>query len=130
MNLLSQLKRNLCLFAAFIFLSLAGVSAHCAGTNSTPTVAPFELTDQYGASHAISFPRTNLILLTVADQKGAADVNSWILPLKERYSSRIEIMGIADVHKVPPFLRGMVQGRFKKAWTYPIMLDWSGRIAE
>jgi hypothetical protein len=36
---------------------------------------------------------------------------------------------VADLSSVPRPLRGFVQRRFKSSYTYPIMLDWEGKIA-
>lgn len=93
-------------------------------------MASFELKDQYGRLHSISFPRTNLMVVTVADRTGAGQVNSWIEPLKERYGNKIAMAGVASVGKVPRPFRGLAQARFRKAWTYPVMLDWNGEISD
>ncbi len=92
-------------------------------------LAAFELRDQYGEVHSISFPRTKFMVLMVADHKGSDQIDGWIAPLKERYAGRVDINGVADMGKVPAFLRGMVESRFKKHRKYPVMLDWSGKVA-
>lgn len=93
-------------------------------------IQPFALKDQYGVSHQISFPRTNLLVLTVADWKGSKQVRDWIAPLETRYRQRIDYCGIADLTKVPSFLRGLVRAEFKKRYKYPVMLDWRGNIVK
>lgn len=93
-------------------------------------LTPFELKDQYGRLHTIAFPRTNLTVVTVADRAGAARVNSWIDPLKERYGNQIAMAGVASLGKVPRPFRGLAQARFRKTWAYPVMLDWNGEISD
>jgi hypothetical protein len=104
-------------------------TASGAPTNSVPELASFELRDQYDNPHTISFPATNVTLMTVADRKGSEQINGWIAPVKERYGERIAIEGIADVSTVPRLLRSMVQKQFKKDRAYPVMLDWDGPVA-
>jgi hypothetical protein len=104
----------------------------CAAPNSeppsTPTNAPssIELHDQFDAPQTLSFPATNVTLLTIADKKGSEQVAGWVAPLKQRFGKRIDIRGLADVSAVPRLLRGMVRKKFQRLQTYPVMLDWSG----
>ena len=111
-----------------LLLAAAGAT-EAAPTNSAPVVAAFELRDQYDTLHQISFPATNVTVLTVADRKGSEQISGWIAPLKQRYAERITIMGIADMSQVPGLLRSMVKHRFGKRYTYPVMLDWEGLVA-
>lgn len=95
-------------------------------TNSEPALTPFELRDQYDISHKISFPATNVTVMTVADKIGSEQIDGWIAALKEHYAGQIRIEGIADVSNVPRLLRSMVREQFKKHRKYPVMLDWAG----
>jgi hypothetical protein len=112
-----------------LFLLAAVCAAPGTPTNSEPALVPFELRDQYDIPHKISFPATNVTVMTVADKKGSEQIDGWIAPLKERYGGRIAIEGIADMSKVPGLLRSMVREQFKKRRTYPVMLDWDGPVA-
>lgn len=109
-----------------LLLWAAVCAAPATPTNSEPVLAPFALRDQYDISHKISFPATNVTVMTVADKKGSEQIDGWIAPLQERYGARIAIEGIADVSKVPRLLRSMVREQFKKRCAYPVMLDWDG----
>ncbi len=116
--------------ASTALLLLAAVcTAPGTPTNSEPALAPFELRDQYDIRHKISFPATNVMVMTVADKKGSEQIDGWIAPLKERYGARIAIEGIADMSKVPGLLRSMVREQFKKRRTHPVMLDWDGPVS-
>lgn len=92
-------------------------------------IIDFELTDQYGREHRYHFPKPNLSLLTVADSKGSAQVESWAKPVRGRYGAKVDIDGVAEMSAVPGFLRGMVAGQFKKQQQYPVMLDWTGKVS-
>lgn len=108
-------------------------AALCAAGATPPTAAPvlaaFELSDQYGIVHRISFPATNVTLMTVADRQGSEQIDGWIAPLEARYGGRIVIAGIADLSQVPGLLRSMVREKFRKRWVHPVMLDWEGSVA-
>jgi hypothetical protein len=99
-----------------------------AAASLIPTNAPssIELHDQFDAPQKLSFPAANVTLLTIADKKGAEQINGWITPLKQRFGKRIDIRGLADVSTVPRLLRGMIRTKFQKIQTYPVMMDWSG----
>ena len=114
---------------AALFVLAAVCTSPGTPTNSGPALAPFELHDQYDIPHKISFPATNVTVMTVADKKGSEQIDGWIAPLKERYGGRIDIKGVADMSKVPGLLRSMVREQFKKRRTYPVMLDWDGPVA-
>jgi hypothetical protein len=96
---------------------------------TTNRCAEFELKDQFDQVHAIKFPSAKPILLTVADKKGSEGIAGWAHPVGVKFGERIQIAGLADVSAVPRPLRGFVQGKFKKAITYPTMLDWEGKIS-
>jgi hypothetical protein len=89
---------------------------------------PIELRDQHDLPRRLAFPRTNITVLTIADRKGAEQVDGWIDALKARYSDRISLYGIADVRGAPSFLRGTIRRKFQAARPHPIMLDWSGEV--
>src|ERR1700683_1192160 len=115
MNLFVMNYLNFSPFALRALLLLTTVFiASGAPTNSVPVLASFELRDQYDNPHNISFPATNVTLMTVADRKGSEQIDGWIAPVKERYGERIAIEGIADVSTVPRLLRSMVRKQFKK----------------
>ena len=98
----------------------------------TPTNAPslIELHDQFDAPQTLSFPATNVTLLTIADKKGSEQIAGWVTPLKQRFGKRIDIRGLADVSTVPRPLRGIVRRKFQRLQTYPVMLDWSGDVVK
>lgn len=90
----------------------------------------FELTDQFEHARVFRFPRPKVTVLTIADQKGAAQLASWVQCLRDRYAEQIEIEGVADVSMIPALFHGMFRRLFKKQVTYPVMLDWSGDVIE
>lgn len=93
-----------------------------------PRLEAFTLSDQFERTHAIAFPRERPLLLTVADRKGAAQVDGWVAPMRERFGARLDQAGVADVSKVPGFLRGRVRAGFREEYAHPVLLDWQGTL--
>ena len=95
-----------------------------------PAHAPdsIELRDQYDAPQRLAFPAANIVVLTIADKKGSEQIDGWVAALKSRYAGRIELRGLANVGGVPGFLRGKVRKKFQETRTYPVMMDWSGKV--
>jgi len=119
-------KGWLALLSAFVRLSDAdAVEPQPVATHAPANV---ELRDQYDSPQRLTFPATNLVVLTIADKTGAEQVDSWIAAIKPRYAGRVEICGLADVRGVPAFLRGKVRKKFQQTRQYPVMMDWSGDI--
>ena len=94
------------------------------------TFRAFELPDQFGELQRITFPRTNLLVITIADHKGSEQVAAWVRPLKERFPDGLPIEGVADVSSVPALLRPLVRREFKKKFNRPVMMDWSGGVVK
>jgi len=113
-----------------VLLGVAVAWPVAAGENTCvlPTNAPsrIKLRDQFDALRILTFPNTNLTLLTVADKAGSEQLEAWVVPIKERFPEGLVIEGIADVSAVPGPLRGLVRRRFQKAQSHSVMLDWSG----
>ena len=111
-------------------LLLGGVATEAGESARFTTNAPssVELRDQYDAPQRLSFPATNVVVLTIADRKGAEEVDGWIAALKPLHAGRVEFRGLADVAGVPRLFHAKVRARFQETRKYPVMLDWSGNV--
>ena len=114
----------------FLRLALLAALAVQAAELPSPARAPasIELRDQFDAPQKLSFPATNLTLLTIADKKGSAQVDAWIAALKPKCDGRIDIRGLADCGGAPGFFQARIRKRFQETRTYPVMLDWTGQV--
>ncbi|MEK7781867.1 MAG: hypothetical protein AAB370_10255, partial [Verrucomicrobiota bacterium] len=65
----------------------------------TLTNAPacIELPDQFEKPQKLSFPKTNLTVLTIADRKGSEQIAAWVEPVAKKFGTRVDVRGIADV---------------------------------
>jgi hypothetical protein len=115
----------------FIVVLLMTLGA-AANEIAAPTNAPsrIELSDQFNSLRKLTFPRTNLTFLTIADKAGSEQIEAWVTPIHERFGNSLAIEGIADVSAVPRPLRGVVRRKFQKAQQHPVMLDWSGETVK
>jgi hypothetical protein len=70
-------------FTLLIIITLTGltglqsVSAGEVTAPTTNTSITLDLRDQFGRMQKLSFPTTNITLLTIADKKGSEQVASW-----------------------------------------------------
>ena len=89
--------------------------------------ASIDLRDQYDTPQSLTFPATNVVVLTIADKKGSEQIDGWVAAIKARYAGHIDLRGLADVAGVPGFMRGKVRKKFQGTRSYPVMMDWSGK---
>jgi len=99
-------------------------------TALTNAPACIELPDQFEKAQKLSFPNTNLTVLTIADRKGSEQIAGWIEPVAKRFGPQVDVRGIADVSAVPRLLRGTVRSAFRKEQSHPVMMDWSGAVVK
>jgi hypothetical protein len=114
-----------------LMVCLRGIWQSIAGeAPKAPVQAPasLELRDQYDAPQRLVFPNSNVVVLTIADKKGSEQIDGWVAALKAGYAGRIDLRGLAHVGGVPGFLRGKVRKKFQETRTYPVMMDWAGKV--
>jgi cytochrome oxidase Cu insertion factor (SCO1/SenC/PrrC family) len=92
------------------------------------TKAPdFSLKDQYGRTFNLRDLEGQIIVLIVSDKEGESQNHLWGKKIKDRYGNKIIIIGIADLRKVPFFMKGKIKEDFKKDEN-SILLDWNGEV--
>lgn len=113
-------------FSTAIFLALF------AGTwvRANPPSTGFELQDQFGTQHQITFPQNRISVLLFADREGSQQLEGWVKPLYERYRDAIDIQGVARLVGVPPPLRPVIRAIFRRLFAHPVMMDWTGHVSD
>ncbi len=111
-----------------ILVGLMSFGARAGMLTNAP--AGIELPDQFERPQKLSFPNTNLTVLTLADRKGSQQIAGWVELVAEKFGSRVNVRGIADVSGVPRLLRGAVRSAFRKEQSYPVMMDWAGDVVK
>lgn len=107
----------------------AGEPSLPAGGAPRQQAAAFTLSDQHNQTHRYDFPHPLVSVLVFADYDGSPQIEDWIQPIYARYQKRIAIHGVAELSKVPGFLKGMVRAFLRDRLQYPIMLDWQGSVS-
>jgi hypothetical protein len=122
MKLLSQL-------ALLGWLASPVVLATDQTTDLRPMAPPCtQLRDQFDEPQRLCFPAKRVIILTIADRKGADQVSEWIAALKPLYAGRVDFFGLANVGGVPGLMQARVRRKFQETRRYPVMMDWSGKV--
>ena len=117
---------KLALFALFAW----SVTSLAVNADPIVTLSNFELTDQEAKPRVYRFPKNKVTVMTLADQKGSDQLTPWIQSTKDRYGTRVDIDGIADMSTVPGFLQNTIRKAFRKKLTYSVMLDWEGNVVK
>ena len=112
----------------FSLFGLVGLGATMA--SPLKQVSDFALSDQNSVFRRYSFPKEKVTAMTVADRAGSEQLEPWIRSLYERYGTRIDIDGVADVSMVPKSLHGVVRALFRSRLTDSVMLDWDGSVVK
>lgn len=93
------------------------------------TATAFTLSDQYGASKTLTWPRAKPCVLLFGDRESANDIPGWAQPLYEKFGDAIEIYGLADLSAVPTLFRPIALAAVKGFTPRPVLLDWTGATA-
>jgi predicted transcriptional regulator len=122
------MKSLLMLFAALAALSVTAF-AQPAVVDVGARAPDFDLKDQFGKSWSLSGLNGGVTVLIVADSDSGRAMGPWVDALKSRYPSKVNILGMLDLHTVPGIGRGIAKSRIRKETKDPLMLDFSGNIA-
>jgi len=110
-----------------IVASLLAAEAANGGFVLIPRV---ELEDQYGRRHRLGGELGVANIVVLADRPGSAQLEGWIRALHDRYGGRLPLHGIARLAGVPSVARPLVRALFRSEVPHPVLLDWTGEIAE
>jgi predicted transcriptional regulator len=114
------------LAAALAAALSSGVFAIQAGTRAPD----FSLSDQFGKQWTLSGLAGNVTVLVAADRNSGRSMGPWVDTLKNRYSGRIQILALMDLHDIPGIGRGIAKSRIRDETKDPVMIDFHGTIAK
>lgn len=115
---------------AYLAQRISIVSLACGLASAGELPKKIELEDQFGARHTLDLSGQRVVVLTVADRKGLAQVDAWVVRLKEQFGKKIALHGIADISGAPEFLRDRIRAKIQQSIKRPVLLDWSGTICK
>jgi hypothetical protein len=113
---------------AVLLAAAMSLGSLLAATAQDKRLSSFTLNDQFEQAHTFRFPSSNVVVIAAADRKGSPDVDGWTRPIVQRYGKSIQLAGVADMSKVPAFLRSIMRERFAQEQRVPVMIDWDGRV--
>ncbi len=87
----------------------------------------FSLSDQHDNQVNLRQLEGKVVILIASDKDGTKQNPAWRKALTERYGKRILLQGVADLRKVPFFLKASFKRDFQKE-PHSIILDWNGEI--
>jgi len=87
----------------------------------------FSLSDQRDHQVALRQLEGKVIVLIASDKEGTKQNPAWRKAITDRYGERVFMQGVADLRKVPFFLKGSFKRDFQKDQA-SIILDWNGEI--
>lgn len=85
------------------------------------------LEDQHGVRHEIRFPRERPVYIVASTRSGSAKVGGWVKPVSERYGTKVDILGLADVRGIPQLFRGAVRLMIRDGTPWPVLMDWDAQ---
>jgi hypothetical protein len=115
------MKATLC---GWLLLAVTAVAA------PVEKLSDFDLTDQDAKPRSYRFPKARVTLMTVADHKGSDQLAPWIQRIYDRYETRIDIDGVADVSMIAKPFQGMFRAAFRQRLTRSVLLDWRGDVVK
>lgn len=115
-------------FTAFFLFALVTVGIRT--TSAQSRISNFGLMNQSDQYTEVNFPSDRPVVLIFGDRKGAEQIGGWSEPLYKGYGDKVYIFGIASLGGVPSYARGLVRRLIKRQTTYPVLLDWGGKVAD
>jgi hypothetical protein len=114
-----------------IILSFAAICVFFSNqTFASDKAKDFSLKDQFGNNLEYKFPREKISILAFGDKDGSDQLEAWIRPLYDKYTDKVDIMGVAELSAVPAIARGIVRAMIKKKSKKAVMLDWEGKVSK
>ena len=90
----------------------------------------FELKDQFGKLWKLTNLKDDVVVVVAANRESGRAMGPWVDKLKAKYSSKIKLLGLLDLHKVPGIGRGIAKSRIRSETKDPLMLDWNGKMGK
>ena len=90
------------------------------------TAPNFNLKDQFGKSWDLPSLKNKVVVVVAANKDSGKSMGPWVDKLKTKYGSKIQVLGLLDLHGIPGIGRAIAKSRIKKETKDPMMLDFKG----
>ncbi|MCE5197788.1 redoxin domain-containing protein [bacterium] len=90
----------------------------------------FSLKDQFGKLWDLSKLNGTVTVVVAANKDSGREMGPWIENLDSKYGSKIQLLGLMDLHSIPGIGRGIAKSRIRKETPQPLMLDFDGTVSK
>ncbi|MEL6822692.1 MAG: hypothetical protein AAFP70_13095 [Calditrichota bacterium] len=114
----------------FLFSALLLIGSSLQAQNK---LISFELKDQFDTTYTHQDFDDQVLIAVLSDKKGSDYNERWSLAILDSLgedSDEVRFLPVADMRKVPFFVRGLVKKFFPKDPEVWILLDWKGQFAK
>jgi len=118
-------RLHILLFSALLFIG--------ASLQAQDKLIPFELKDQFDSTYTHQDFEDQVLIAVLSDKKGSDYNERWSLAILDSLGEdkdKVRFLPVADMRKVPFFVRGLVKKFFPKDPAVWILLDWKGEFAK
>jgi len=94
---------------------------------------PFKLNDQFDSTYTHHDFEGQVLIAVLSDKKGSDYNERWSMAILDSLgddTEKVRFLPVADMRKVPFFVRGIVKRFFPKDPAVWILLDWKGEFAK
>jgi predicted transcriptional regulator len=114
--------------AGALAITIALITAPAAGLSVGSPAPAFDLKDQFDRTWRLADLNGKIVVLMVADQHSGQAMRPWGDNLSPTYGSKIQLLGLLDLHTYSRFLRGIVAARIRNETNKPMLLDFDGMV--
>ncbi len=111
-----------------LMISVLLVVVPAAGLTVGSSAPPFELKDQFDHVWRLADLKGKVVVLMAADQHSGQMMRPWGDNLSPAYGSKIQLLGMLDLHTYSRFLRGIAAATIRSETDKPMMLDFDGTV--
>lgn len=122
--------RNYRLTGVLVMILAAAVASSAMAVQAGDKAPAFKLEDQFGKLWDSSALKGSVVVVIAANKDSGRAMDPWVGKLKDKYGTKIQLVGLMDLHNLPGIVRGMAKSKIKKETSEPLMLDFNGSTAK
>jgi len=104
----------------------AALPCSAAGLQTADNAPAFKLADQFGKVWELAKLKNSVVVVVAANRESGRLMGPWVDNLKGKYGSKIQLLGLMDLHGLAGIFHGMARSRIKKETQDPLMIDFDG----
>lgn len=125
MNELFSARTLMCTSLLLFAIHVTGMTG-----NGQSQAINFDLKDQNDRQVSVKFPSDRVAILIFGDRKGSEQIDGWSGPIYKRFGNKTYHFGIASLTGVPAAARPLVRRLIRRQTSFPVLLDWGGKVSK